>query len=710
MAIGSSASDFTLPGYDSTGASPFDFAFTNAALGGKLALLSFVRVAVTGGGASPELSLLPAIMDLASDANIVNVVVVGNPDKVSDPTTFSTDVTDAWIARNLPGGFVYDRSKMPILRIVPTGGAYTDPSGAYITPMGLSVTWPALFVLKPGFTFVDAFHLTSADTGNGLAPAASTGWSMDDYIALDWSTDTAAVKIGKCASYLAKRVLDLRTAGLQGAIAVSGNYIGEGSEFSCTLSGPAAGGAAVVSKQAVGAGAPGSYQMSGGGTFAKGSADGQYKLSDYLAGKAETRVIKATDLSSIATQEQRPFTAVNATISLKASAVADATGSRYFAAVSPQLTLLRKGAALFPRTDTGDDGHTPKPCANYFNAIDLVTMKTLRDANAAQALASDPSNNPSDAFDIVSGTSYYAHLRVKNAGAKDFAVAADPMSGTLYYFPSSTGAPITITKLGAFNFAGLTAVSSIRANFQNLVVTAPLSYAIVDSLRHYCYVASIGTADNPEPDLPALLNNTHSCEEWHTMLMTHFSTAWRNFNIVTVGSGKSASAGDAVGAHHGGHRGLQDQVFVPRPIPGAPPRPDSEAGWHAIPFELPGGFSRKDGPIQLKIKQSFPPQVKFYVDLPETLKKAPGKALKANLAAVPGQKGMLRAQLPANDHTHFEPLALKPRSSHTIWLHLYFPEGLQGSWNLEASSYSDGLLLGQATWRFVVDPEVPALP
>jgi hypothetical protein len=697
IAIGSAGTNFKLPGYAPLGVSPFDYDFSSTALLGKQVLLSFISISKSSdGSASVDFELVNAIKGLASSySNIVNVVVIGNPLLVEDPDVpGSTAVTDAWIKKNLPSGFTYNPSTMPILRIVSTGGSYTDPTADYIGALGAGTTWPGIFALRSDFIVVDAFHLVSSDSGSSMTP--SSGWSAKDYVQFNWTEFSPTVttdsdKLAKFSLYLSKRIEDLQAPTARVTItAPSSGYVAEGSTVDFALSGIKSDGSTVVVSQGRGSRDAAVYTIDTHPRFSSISVatDIQYKLTDYLAGTKELRTAVLGDMTADHPQNSRPVSSLALGVT---SGLIDANDTGFAAVSPPTVKLLRTGAALYPRSNTSDEGRTPKAgsTGSLFDAVDLVTMNNSLDANAAQTLAANPNANPSNTRDILTNTQYYAYMRVKNAGSADIAPTDANVKGILYYFPSSTGAPVTLTKLGDFNFTGLTSVTSIRANFQNLVVTAALPFKINDAIRHYCYVCSVGTSDFPLVDPKAALDGTQTCEQWHSFLVNNFNTAWRNFNIVGVG-GSGGGSGAGGGASH--------------PIPGAPKLPDQRKGWQQIPFDFPGGFSKKDGPLQLVVAQNLPEKVELYTDLPRQIRGAL-KGRKGEAPLVKSEQGdLLRARLAPSDRERFVPIKLKPRVSNRVWLNIFFPDGLNGSWDLSASSFYEGVEIGRVTWRFVVRP------
>jgi hypothetical protein len=125
--------------------------------------------------------------------------------------------------------------------------------------------------------------------------------------------------------------------------------------------------------------------------------------------------------------------------------------------------------------------------------------------------------------------------RVKNAGSVGIAPTDASIKGVLYYFPSSTGAPVTLKKLGDFDFSGLTNPGSILADFQNLVVTAPLAFSIDDALGDYYLACSIGTDDLPLVDPKSALDGASTAQEWHDFFKNNANTACRKITIAEVG-------------------------------------------------------------------------------------------------------------------------------------------------------------------------------
>jgi len=549
---------------------------------------------------------------------------------------------------------------------------------------------PLIFVINASFRVADAFHLGSANAGSGKDPDASSGWNKSDYLDFDWANfvpvvDTNAKKLVKFAAYLNARILDLQATSPKAVVGglPAGDYLAEGSEMTVTFF-REDGLGATFPKGAWGARAATTYRIGGYQRFgiAPTPTDEPYKLSLLLAGTKETRRILLGDFTPEHSQDSRPVP--NLTIDFAPDALVD--GNDIDFVLDPPCTakLLRKGAALFVRSNSSDDGHAPKAnsgIGSLFGSIDILSMAATRDIAAAQALASPADSNPSDAYDLRPGTTYYMHLRAKNAGALDITPAAAPpgavVSSSLYYFPTSTLVPNSLHVIGNPSFIG---AGAIPGNFGRLAVSGPVGFTAPAS-GHYCYVSTIGTADFPEPYLPALIDTAGSIVDWHNLVANNFNIAWRNFNVIVLTGGGGS----------------------PSPPPGAPKLPDPRPGWHQIPFDFPGGFSRKDGPLQLVMKQNFPSRVEFHADLAKGLKGA-WRGFEGDRVFGQGKAAFFRTRLAPSELSRFRPVKLAPRLSNPVWLNIFLPEGLRGSWDLEASAFCEGVEVGRVTWRFIARP------
>jgi len=177
--------------------------------------------------------------------------------------------------------------------------------------------------------------------------------------------------------------------------------------------------------------------------------------------------------------------------------------------------------SLYIRHNLADDGtsHTG-PLAE---SPDIIA-KNNPIANP-QATYSTPASINSDTesdSDVLDGQPNYVYLRVWNRGSD-----ATNVTATAYWSP-----PATLVTPGMWNIIGTAQFADVPPGRVVRVSDPGITWAQADipAAGHYCFVATVGNADDPAPDPAAFA----SFDEFVAFIYAHNNISWRNFNVVAL--------------------------------------------------------------------------------------------------------------------------------------------------------------------------------
>jgi hypothetical protein len=134
------------------------------------------------------------------------------------------------------------------------------------------------------------------------------------------------------------------------------------------------------------------------------------------------------------------------------------------------------------------------------------------------SIGSDHESDPA----VLAGTPNYVYLRVWNRGTDATSVTA-----TAYWSP-----PATLVAPGMWNLIGSTEFADVPPGRVVQVSDPGITWAQADipAPGHYCFVATAGNADDPEPRPAAFA----SFDEFVAYIYAHNNISWRNFNVVPL--------------------------------------------------------------------------------------------------------------------------------------------------------------------------------
>jgi hypothetical protein len=172
---------------------------------------------------------------------------------------------------------------------------------------------------------------------------------------------------------------------------------------------------------------------------------------------------------------------------------------------------------LYLRHNLADTGksHAP-PLAKSPDIIVRNTVVATPQAtfSTAASINSDTESDPN----VFTGATSYVYLRVWNSG-----LDAPNVSVLAYWSPPATlVTPNLWNLIGGALFADVPAGSGVR-------VTDPgINWGSVPGPGHYCFVATVGNADDPAPEPSTFA----SFDDFVAYIAAHNNIAWRNFDVV----------------------------------------------------------------------------------------------------------------------------------------------------------------------------------
>ncbi|MEM8962869.1 MAG: S8 family serine peptidase [Acidobacteriota bacterium] len=152
----------------------------------------------------------------------------------------------------------------------------------------------------------------------------------------------------------------------------------------------------------------------------------------------------------------------------------------------------------------------------------IVRPNTVPDPQTAYGEGSSTENNSTLGYEVESGQDNFIYTRVRNRGA----VAATNAEVTVYWSEVAT-----LITPDMWNLVGSTVIPNVPVGDILTVADAIVwSAADIPATGHYCFVAIVGTADDPAPPLANLLD----FDNFRTFIRENNNVTWRNFNVVNT--------------------------------------------------------------------------------------------------------------------------------------------------------------------------------
>lgn len=301
-------------------------------------------------------------------------------------------------------------------------------------------------------------------------------------------------------------------------------------------------------------------------------------------------------------------------------------------------------ADVFVRDNLQDAGAEPlagggislSPDINHFSHPLADPVATL---GSAAARGADNLFEP-----IEFGQPNYLYVRLLNRGRGAAAVDVD----VYYSLPSTLPTPSSWTLIGS-----LTTLPVVPGA---LKVAGPLVWDQVPQPGHYCFVAVIGNALDPKPNL----SSVHTAEDFYALIREHNNVTWKNFDVQDVVPGSSKELSFAI------------------------------QGWPRVAYrgDLELDLSSLPGVCEVKLKMLR--RLANGATL-AGLRKVDETEEHVILEATPGRVAAVRGmQLKASDHSHAA-------------LTVFFPPAVpDGGYQIAALEKIGGKEMGRVTQRLVI--------
>jgi hypothetical protein len=179
-------------------------------------------------------------------------------------------------------------------------------------------------------------------------------------------------------------------------------------------------------------------------------------------------------------------------------------------------------SCLYLRHNLNDDGtsHTgPLASSPDIIAKNAPVANPQATYSTAASIASDAESDP----DVIDGQDNFVYLRVWNLGAD-----ATNITATAYWAP-----PATLVTPNMWNLIGQANYADVPAE-RVVEVSAPgitWSSADIPGPGHYCFIATVGSVDDPAPTPAAF----PTFDAFMAYIEANNNITWRNFNVVSPG-------------------------------------------------------------------------------------------------------------------------------------------------------------------------------
>lgn len=168
--------------------------------------------------------------------------------------------------------------------------------------------------------------------------------------------------------------------------------------------------------------------------------------------------------------------------------------------------------------DTGDP-HTGPISASP----DVIVRPTpVANPQAAYGEGSGTENSQTLGYEVEAGQDNHIYVRVRNRGDR----AAQNVEATVYWSEVAT-----LVTPDLWTLVGSQTIHIVPPS-DHLRVTDAIVWQAADipATGHYCFVATVGTADDPVPPLANLVN----FDNFRAFIRDNNNVTWRNFNVVNA--------------------------------------------------------------------------------------------------------------------------------------------------------------------------------
>jgi hypothetical protein len=169
----------------------------------------------------------------------------------------------------------------------------------------------------------------------------------------------------------------------------------------------------------------------------------------------------------------------------------------------------------------GDDGD---PHSGPISASPDVIVRpdAVADPQTSFGEGSGTENSQTLGYEVESGQNNFIYARVRNRGA----IAATNAVVTVYWSEVAT-----LITPDMWHLIGSQNIASVPAGDVLTVANAIIwNSADIPAEGHYCFVATVGTADDPVPPLANLMN----FDNYYAFIRENNNVTWRNFNVINA--------------------------------------------------------------------------------------------------------------------------------------------------------------------------------
>lgn len=214
-------------------------------------------------------------------------------------------------------------------------------------------------------------------------------------------------------------------------------------------------------------------------------------------------------------------------LSNPATGTASATPATDLIGVMPDLqaiiqtTLATGFSDVYLRDFAGDVGDPHSGSISTSPDV-IVRPDAVADPQAAYGEGSGTENSETLGYEVVAGQDNHIYTRVRNRGS----IAAANATVTVYWSEVAT-----LITPDMWHFIGTAVLPNVPVG-NVLTVANEILWASGDipATGHYCFVATVGTVDDPVPPLANLVN----FDNFMAFIRDNNNVTWRNFNVVAM--------------------------------------------------------------------------------------------------------------------------------------------------------------------------------
>jgi serine protease len=187
-----------------------------------------------------------------------------------------------------------------------------------------------------------------------------------------------------------------------------------------------------------------------------------------------------------------------------------------------QTTLAVGFSDVYLRDFAGDVGDPHSGSISTSPDV-IVRPDAVADPQVAFGEGSGTENSEILGYEVVAGQDNHIYTRVRNRGN----VVATNVTVTVYWSEVAT-----LITPDTWHLIGTTVLPTVPVG-NLLTVADEILWASGDipATGHYCFVATVGTADDPVPPLANLVN----FDNFRAFIRDNNNVTWRNFNIIAMG-------------------------------------------------------------------------------------------------------------------------------------------------------------------------------